>query len=404
MNLYWKVRRAVISLKRKIRFWLRRQRRSKLEGMPVYFEDTGERVGVVKRIIRNEAGVVVGYEIDSDGEELYFPSDAFEKTKRGLIMTPLWYSEGIKLVKELELKAKNPDIHEMLVYGEEREKIYENVLEKYPGIRKYIEEVLLLKESLIERLNDLELKRVNLRKEMVDLSGKRLLKEIGRKEFSEKIIEARREMNIVEIGIKRCRELLLRIDAIPFLPKSLGEAEKSIMWIKKFMKDIPVNIVILDDSGKIKSINETFQKNFGYSAEMINGMHFSELMVDGDREKVREMIEEVIVSGDREEEFEFVDKYGIKYPMYSRMIRMDENTNIVVMQPAEEKEVMEKIFSEKIAHLFFNPLSIAQGYIYLLSEEKYGALTPEQKKQIEAVKNSLERIENILKETIKLST
>ena len=403
MSIYWKLRRAIITIKRKLRFFLKRKG-DKSVGMPVYFEDTGERVGAIKRVIKNETGEIIGYEVDSEGELLYFPSDAFEKTKRGFIMTPLWYSEGIKLVKELELKAKAPDIHELLIYGMDRDEIYKNVLKKYPNVKKYVEEILILRESLIQRLNDLELKMVTLRKEMVDLSGKRLLKEIGRKEFAEKIVEARREMNIVEIGIKRCKELLIRIDAIPFLPKDIGEVERSIMWIKKFMKDIPINIAIVDDSGRMKSINETFQKNFGYSIEMVEGKEFSEFVAEEHRDKIMEMIENVMYSGEGEGEFEFVDKYGIKYPMYSRIIKMEENTNIIVMQPSEEKEVMEKIFSEKIAHLFFNPLSIAQGYIYLLSEEKYGSLTPEQKKQIDAVRNSLERIEKILKETIKLST
>ena len=401
MSIYWKMVRAIFTIKRKIRFAFKSQKRkeSKTVGMPVYFEDTGELVGRVKRIVWNSLGEIIGYEIEDDSRRtFYFPADAFEKTKRGLIFAPLWYSEGLKMIAELEAKTKMPDVHDFILQNMDREELYNKITETYPSIRKYVEEVLMLREALISRLNDLEVKMIELRKKLVDLSGKRLLKQISRKEFAEKIIEARREMNIIEISRNRCKELLMRIDSIPFLPKKIGEGE--ILSIKKVIENIPVNIVILDEYGKIKSGNNFITKNFGYSIEEIKGRHFSEFVIERDRQKIGK---ETLANGKPKEfDFEFVDKYGIHHKLYGRVIKM-ESMNIMVFYEAKEHEALEKIFSEKIAHLFFNPLSIAQGYVYLLSEEKYGRLTEEQRKQIEGVKKSLERIEKLLKETIKLT-
>ena len=256
MSIYWRIIRIIFTIKRKIRVWIVNEKRKerKLIGMPVYFEDTGEYIGRVNRVIKNSIGEIIGYEIEDEmGAITYFPHDAFEKTKRGLIFAPLWYSEGLKMIAELEAKAKAPDIHDFIVQNVDKEEIYKKIEERYPSIRKYVEDILILKEALISRLNDLELKTIKLRKELVDLSGKRLLKEIGRKEFSEKIIEARREMKIVEISKKRCKELLMRIDAIPFLPEKLEE--KEIYSIKKIIDGIPVNIVIVDENGIIKGGN-----------------------------------------------------------------------------------------------------------------------------------------------------
>ena len=408
MNAYWKIRRAIISLKRRIRFWLDKRKRAekRIVGLPVYFEDTGERVGVVKKVIRNSLGEEIGYEIeDESGRAIYFPSDAFERSKRGLIFAPLWYSEGLKLVAELEAKTKMPDIHELILQGElGKEEMYRMVVKKYPEIRKYVEEVLLLKESLMSRINDLEMKILKLRRELVDLSGKRLLKEIGRKEFAEKVIEARREMRIAEIGIKRCRELLLRIDKIPFLPKKMEEEE--FISIRKLLHSIPVGIVILDENCRVIGANEHVEAHFGYSKEEMVGKYFTEFVVVKDREKIMDANERIFEGSESEEiEFEFVDSYGVHHILYGRFTGMSqdgERISVLALQSKEEAKGLKKIFSERVAHLFLNPLSIAQGYLHLLNEEKYGELTDEQKKQLVAIEKSLRRIEKLVKETIKL--
>jgi len=399
MNLYWRILRIVFTIKRKIRMLFNSEKRKerKMRGMPVYFEDTGEFVGRVKKLIWNASGEVIGYEIEDDAKQiLYFPSDAFQKTRRGLIFAPLWYSEGLKLVSELEAKAKMPDLHDFIARHVGKEELYKIVEERHPSIKNYVEDVLMLKEALIERLNDLEIRKMKLRKELMELSGKRLLKEIGRREFAEAVIGARREMNIIEIGIRRCKELLMRIEKIPFLPSKIEH--KEIQSIKRLIENIPVNIVILDKDGVIKGGNDFIKKNFGYSIEEIKGKNFVEFVAKADKEKFLAGMDE-----SNELEFEFIDKYGIHHKLYGRIVTM-KGLNIMSFYRAEEQEALQKIFSEKIAHLFFNPLSIAQGYVYLLSEERYGKLTEEQKKQIDAVRKSLERIEKLLKETIKLTT
>ncbi len=405
MSLYWKLRRLIFSMKRKLRFSLRGERKE--IGIPVYFEDTGEKVGTVKNIVFNSAGGKIGYEIENDnGKVLYFPLDAFEKRKRGLIFAPLWYSEGLKLVKDLEAKAKMPDLHELILQEKDKEMLYELIVRRRPEIRKYVEEVLLLKEALIKRLNDLETRMVMLRKELVELSGKRLLKEISKKDFAEKVIEARREMNIVEIGMKRCRELLFRIESIPFLPKYARKEEEEIAPLRNILQNIPVNIIILNEEGKILGGNEHVEKNFGYSMSEMKNRKFIDFVAFKDKERIEKANERIFSGSEAEEaEFEFVDKYGVHHLLYGRFLGMrkgEAKISIFAFHTKEEAKGLKKIFSERVAHLFFNPLCIAQGYLHLLSEEKYGRLTEEQRKQIETIEKNLGRIEKLIKETIKL--
>ncbi len=400
--MMWKIKRLVFTIKRKIRFFFKR-RRDKI-GLPAYFEDTGEKIGMVKRIIRNSLGEEIGYEIETEDGNIMLPADAFEKTKRGLVFAPLWYIEGLKLVKELELKQKLPEIHDLLMHGLDRETLYEKIVEKYPEISKYVEELHLLRKSLIERLNDLEVRMMKLRKKIVDLSGKRLLKEISRAEFAEKVLEARREMNIIEISMKRCKELLLRIDKIPFLTSKIER--KELLPLKKILHSIPVSMIVLDEDGKIIGGNEHVGMKFGYSIDEIKNRRFIDFVVEKDRDRIMEAYEKIFLGGEAEElEFEFVDKYGIHHILFGRFLGVEKEEKricVLAMQTIEEKKGLEKIFSERVAHLFFNPLSIAQGYLHLLAEERYGKLTDEQKRQLEAIARSLNRIERLVKETIKL--
>ncbi|RLF60757.1 MAG: hypothetical protein DRN37_02175 [Thermoplasmata archaeon] len=408
MSAYWKLRRWFTSIKRRIRFSLdsSKRREKKLEGLPVYFEDTGERVGVVRRIICNSLGDIIGYEIEDERHQrLYFPSDAFEKTRRGLIFAPLWYSEGLKLVAELEAKTKVPDVHEFILQGLDRDALYERVASGHPEIRRYVQEILSLKEALIKRMNDLEVRVIKLRKELVDLSGKRLLKEMGRREFAEHVIEARREMNITEVSIARCRELLMRINSIPFLPGAI-EGEPAALPLRKMLSVIPISMVIVDENGVIINANEHVESNFGYTSEELKNRKLTELVVERDRECISGANRNIFMGSDDEEvEFEFIDKYGVHHLLYGRFTGMDSNggrMSILAFHTREEEKGLRKIFSERVAHLFLNPLSIAQGYLHLLSEGGYGEFTDEQKKQLHAIENSLLRMERLVRETIKL--
>lgn len=58
----------------------------------------------------------------------------------------------------------------------------------------------------------------------------------------------------------------------------------------------------------------------------------------------------------------------------------------------------EKIFRENVSHYFFNPLVIAEGYIHLLLDEKIGV---KERKKLEAIKTAIERIESVVKNTIR---
>jgi len=59
----------------------------------------------------------------------------------------------------------------------------------------------------------------------------------------------------------------------------------------------------------------------------------------------------------------------------------------------EEKE---KKFIEDTSHYFFNPITIAKGYLYLIYEES----PPEIQEKLEKLENAIHRIESVVKNVV----
>ncbi|MCD6147062.1 MAG: PAS domain S-box protein [Thermoplasmata archaeon] len=373
-------------------------------GSIAYFEDTGEEMGIVKRVIRDTNGKVAGYEIEDvkTGKTISMSKSSFDITERGLVFVPLWYSEAREFIEEMELKAKMPELSDIISESELSKREIGEIARSHPELGNYIKNAIVVKDSINKRLRDLEERRAEIRKKLMMLSEKRLLDEIGRREFAQSVIGARRDAKILDMNVRRCRELLIRLENIPFLPKETiplrKEKPEEILPLKELMDNIPINMAVIDNDGKILDVNEHFRASMKYSDDEVKGRMIKEFMENGGLDFNN--------YGQNDVEFTFVDGDGNKKKMFGRYVGVMEGTEYVNVLAFQEKiedgEEFRKIFAKQISHEFFNPLCIAQGYLYLLEEGKYGELTEKQKKQVESISHSLKRIENLVKETIKV--
>jgi len=374
-------------------------------GSIAYFEDTGEEMGIVKRVIRDSNGKVAGYEIEDvkTGKIISMSKSSFDITERGLVFVPLWYSEAREFIEEIELKAKMPELSDIISESELSKREIGEVAKNHPELSNYIKNASMVKDSINKRLKDLEERRTEIRNKLMTLSEKRLLDEIGRREFAQSVVGARRDAKILDMNIRRCRELLIRLDNIPFLPKKAiplpEEKHKEILPLKEVMDNIPINVVVIDNDGKILDVNEHFKTSMKYTDDEVEGKMINEFMENGGMD--------FNDYGQNDIEFIFTDGEGNKKKMFGRYVGVMEGTRYVNVLAFQEKmggeEEFRKMFAKQISHEFFNPLCIAQGYLYLLEEGKYGELTEKQKRQVESISHSLKRIENLVKETIKVT-
>lgn len=189
-------------------------------GKPVYLEDTGEKLGTVFDMIYDKENNLTGYKIKDNKSNavLSFSIDQFDEDKDGLIFVPGWYTKAVKTIEKLEFKDRiSPEFTTLLLDNAiSNEELYEIFVKHDNEMAKYIEDAISLKEMLNNRLKILEKKRISLKDNLMDLTEKRLIKDIDRREFSEDVMEHRRKVNIVDVNINKCKELMQRLGRTSF--------------------------------------------------------------------------------------------------------------------------------------------------------------------------------------------
>jgi sporulation protein YlmC with PRC-barrel domain len=191
-----------------------------MKGKQVYLEDTGEILGIVYDMVFDADKNLRGYKVKDCKSDaiLNFPLDQFDEDKNGLIFIPSWYTTGVKIVEKLEFKDRiTPEliwlITDKTVTGEE---LYDIFVKHDDKIAHYIDEAVALRELITSRLNILEKERVSLKETLMDLTEKRLIKDIDRRQFSEDVMNHRRKVNVLDINIGKCKDLLERLERTSF--------------------------------------------------------------------------------------------------------------------------------------------------------------------------------------------
>jgi len=191
-----------------------------MKNKPVYLEDTGEKLGVVFDTIYDKDKKIVGYKIKDKKSDavLSFPLEQFDLTSDGLIFVPGWYTNALKTIEKLEFKDKvSPELTALLSDDKVTNDELYNIFVKHDDeMAEYIEESTALRGMLTSRLNVLEKQRVSLKDDLMDLTEKRLIKDIDRREFSEDVQRHRRKVNILDLNINKCKDLIKRLDTTSF--------------------------------------------------------------------------------------------------------------------------------------------------------------------------------------------
>ena len=191
-----------------------------LKGKPVFLEDTGEKLGIVFDTIYDKDKNITGYKI-KDGKSdtiLSFTTDQFDYNKDGLIFVPSWYTNALKTIEKLEFKDKiSPELTALLSEDDvSNEELYDIFVKYDDEMVNYIDDAKSLREMLASRLKVLEKQRLAMKNDLMDLTEKRLIKDIDRRQFSEDVMEHRRKVNILDLNISKCKDLIKRLDKTSF--------------------------------------------------------------------------------------------------------------------------------------------------------------------------------------------
>ena len=191
-----------------------------LKGKPVFLEDTGEKLGVVFDTIYDKDKKITGYKIKDEKSDtiLSFTIDQFDYGKDGLIFVPSWYTNALKTIEKLEFKDKiSPELTALLTEDDvSNEELYDIFVKYDDDMVHYIDDSKSLRDMLVSRLKVLEKQRLAMKNDLMDLTEKRLIKDIDRRQFSEDVMEHRRKVNILDLNISKCKDLVKRLDKTSF--------------------------------------------------------------------------------------------------------------------------------------------------------------------------------------------
>lgn len=191
-----------------------------LKGKPVYLEDTGEKLGTVFDTIYDKENNIVGYKIKDNKSDsiLSFTVEQFDENKDGLIFIPSWYNKAVKTIEKLEFKDRiSPELTALLSDDAvSNEELYEIFIKHDDEMAEYIDDAITLNDFLNNRLKALEKQRLALKDDLMDLTEKRLIKDVDRREFSEIVLKHRRKVNILDVNISKCKELISRLQNTSF--------------------------------------------------------------------------------------------------------------------------------------------------------------------------------------------
>jgi len=232
-----------------------------MKGKPVYLEDTGEKLGIVFDMIYDTDKKLVGYKIKDYKSQsiLSFPCDQFDEDKDGLIFVQNWYMNAVKTLERLEFKERiSPELTTLI--GDEtitEEELYNIFVKHDDQMVNYIDEAISLRDLVSQRLHFLEKKRLSLKDKLMDLTEKRLIKDIDRREFSELVTEHRHKVNVLDVNIKKCKDLLKRLNNTSF-----GKLGKDVQTNNKVFKDKDNDFETFD--------NKPDDKGFVFTEEIEN--------------------------------------------------------------------------------------------------------------------------------------
>jgi hypothetical protein len=265
-----------------------------MKAKPVYLEDTGEKLGTVFEMMYDAKNNIIGYKIKDQKTDsvLSFPIDQFEESRDGLIFVQSWYRKAVKTIEELEFKERvSPELTTLISEDSfSNEELYNIFVKHDDQMAHYIEEAISLKELLYQRLKVLEKQRFALKDSLLDLTERRLIKDIDRKEFSEDVMAHRRKVNILDVNISKCRDLLKRLDATSF-----GKLSKNIIantgfeGREEFMR--PAKNVRENDGVTIEEIEKDYKQKYHDMKE-----RFQQLEEDYD--ELKSAVEKFIEKGE----------------------------------------------------------------------------------------------------------
>ncbi|MEM3513670.1 MAG: PRC-barrel domain-containing protein [Thermoplasmata archaeon] len=204
----------------------------KVVGLPVYLEENGEVLGMVSDIVESKDGKILSYVLENEVSTFQIPVDNVLVTRRGLIFIPSWYADADKFIKTLEIQeALMPEVFVLLAEENVPREQIKAILDKAsPEAKRLIQEGLQLLDATNKKLAGFKKESAKIYSMISEMTEKRVLGVIDRREFASNILELKRKAQILDASMKKANEILSRLESSALLRAARVQetAEKKI--------------------------------------------------------------------------------------------------------------------------------------------------------------------------------
>ncbi|HLF06121.1 MAG TPA: PRC-barrel domain-containing protein [Thermoplasmata archaeon] len=203
--------------------WRRKLKSSAVVGKPVFLEEDGERIGVVRDVKFDDRGEAVEYLIDIDGKVTGIPKDSVMERADGIVIEPLWFIDAKRFIRDLEVEARRLAVDSDLILkaGPMKRAEMLRLLSQKADVAPMIEKAAIVQKVLLDRLHMFQEEKNKIGLDLITLEQKRIMEEIDRREFLHALIDLRRKAKIAGVMIENCVVLLQKMNELPFVPSEV---------------------------------------------------------------------------------------------------------------------------------------------------------------------------------------
>lgn len=195
-------------------------KQKELIGKDVYFEN-GIKLGEVLSIKEVYDGNLKNYMIEIFGDEIFsIPIEQIEMRDGVLIYQPIWINNISKRVEEIEERLM------LLKFEGGIKNLLKEIEDGKFGYEKYLKDIREINEIYNElpiKLKNLKIEKIAIENSASLLYSKKLLKEISRREFSKELKNLKMKIEICDLNIKYCMELIQKLENSPYILKEQEE-------------------------------------------------------------------------------------------------------------------------------------------------------------------------------------
>ncbi len=184
-------------------------------GETVYLEENGKKIGVISDQIEDKDGKIISLKVrdEESNTDFIYPIEQFDYDKKGMTLKPKWFYKADKDIKKIQyLDTTHPELKNVLNEKQIDEEFFSFLINRDKDFYNYFIETKKLYDDLTTQIKLFENKRNELKDMVWEITTNRLIDNVDRKNYADKVENIRKKASLINLNIARCKALKKKLD------------------------------------------------------------------------------------------------------------------------------------------------------------------------------------------------